>query len=159
VPVDGGRRPRKGGVVGRLHGAAGGLDHGRVARQTCVERPQQTVEPAVAGPRDPERVGHAADLLEIRRVGVRHGPQETDAAVQHELRRGDPGQQRDLGVPVLDREAGLEPQAVPRGAVVGDDLLPRRVDSQRLAAILEGDPQAARPPRAAGGPPPRPPRT
>ena len=68
-------------------------------------------------------------------VGVRERPQQADAGIEHDPTGGDPGEQRDLGVPLLDREGLVVGQLV--GAVIGGhDLLGGEREVDRAAVDL-----------------------
>ena len=94
---------------------------------TCV-RAVRRAEPAeqravvlAGGPVDVQTSGDPAQSRDVVGVRGRHGPQHTDATVEHELGGGHPGQQGDLGVPVLDRQR--RPEAERPDITVRDDVL------------------------------------
>ncbi len=78
------------------------------------------------GPGDAEREGGPAQALDVAGVGRRQGAQHAGAAVEHDPGRGHAGEQRDLRVPVLDRQRGPAGQRPPAARVDLDLLLGRR---------------------------------
>ena len=69
-----------------------------------------------------ERLRRQPEALETLGVGDGDGAEQADVALEHQLGGGHPGHQRDLRVPLLDRQRGaeLEPEAA---VPLGDHLL------------------------------------
>ena len=104
-----------------------------------VERAQELPVGETLGPRHAQRGGLAPEALEVARVGRRHGAQDADLASQHEVGGAHPGEQRDLGVPVLRGEQRAEGDAEAALAVLLDLLLGHR-QGGAAALALERDP-------------------
>ena len=99
-----------------------------------------------------ERAGHAAQTGVVLGPCRRHGAQDPDAGGDHDPGRADPGEEGDLGVPLLDWEGRTEHEAVagrgPVGAEFagGLDLLLRALEgdaSARDLALLAQRPDLA----------------
>ena len=112
-------------VAGPAQQPGAGDDHRGVAGVLGVERADEVGVEQLGGPLDVQRLGGAVHPLHVARVRRRQRAQQADAGVDHQRRGGHPGQQRDLGVPLLDREHPAEAQRPPL-AVDVDLLLGQR---------------------------------
>ena len=88
----------------------------------------------------PECLGGAVQAPYVARVGLRQGAQQPDPGVDHERGRGEAGEQRDLGVPLLDGEELAEREA-PAVALDHDLLLGQRQGHPAASGLtLEAEP-------------------
>ena len=114
-------------------------EHGRLRGVGRVERAEEVRERLLPRPRDVQRLGGAPQPRQRVLVGGRQRAEEADLRVEHELRGGLPGHDRDLRVPALDGERHAVGEPV---VAVGDlDLLvgDRQVDAAlpRLTLLAE----------------------
>jgi hypothetical protein len=91
------------------------------------------------GPRDAERPGGAPQPLDVARVRGRERAQQAHLALAHQVRRAHPGEQRDLGVPLLDRVHRPELQQPP--VVDQVQLLLRQREVDAAPGLLAVQPQ------------------
>ena len=134
-------------------------EQGRVRRVRRVEVADDVARGRALRPRHAQRVRGEAQPLDVTRVRVGQRPQDADAAVQHEPRRAHAGEQRDLRVPLLDRQgraAAQGPHAVgtlldhllrgrqrdaaarPLGRLPEDADLPQQLQRLVRGAVVEG---------------------
>ena len=117
------------------HRGAGG-QHRHVPIVARVQRADEAgvVEPVRPG--DVQRPRGDAQALQRVRVGLGQGAQQAHLRLHHQPRRGHAGQQRNLFVPVLDRQARAERQA-PAAVDHVDFLLgQRQADAATIALAL-----------------------
>ena len=116
-----------------------GHDHRGVGRLRRVERTDEVGVEHLRGPVHLEGPGGAVQALDVAGVGRRQGAQQADPPVDHQGGGGHPGEQGDLGVPLLGVQLGPELQA-PVLARHRDLLLGQR-QGHPAARGLAGQPQ------------------
>ena len=134
--------------AGRPHGEGG------VPRPPRVEGADDVAVAGALRPLHAQGQGAAAQRLQVPRLRRLERAEEAEAAVDHDPRRGHPGEQRHLGVPVLHRQRRLEAQGV-AARRRRRDLLDRHRQADAAALRLAREAQLAHLPqqgeRAVGG--------
>ena len=125
------RRALEEGVAGVSHRVPCLLDQRRLVRQLRIERGHELCERPALGPVHSQAGGSRPQLLHPVGIRAAHRAQQPQSARHHDACRGHPGQQRDLGVPVLVRRAVLELEPV--AAVLG------RIGHHRLGGGVQRD--------------------
>ena len=125
------RRALEEGVAGVPHRVPCLLDQRRLVRQRRIERGHELGERPALGPVHSQAGGSGPQLLHPVGIGAAHRAQQPQPARHHDAGRRHPGQQRDLGVPVLVRRAVLELEPV--AAVLG------RIGHHRLGGGVQRD--------------------
>ena len=118
-----------------------GLQHGEAARIVPIEASEILAVRLPLRPRQAERARPRPERIDRLLVRRRHGPQNPDPRIEHEGCGGHPGHQRELRVPLLDRQ-GLPAldAVVARG--IPHDLLVWEVEARSApqALLLETGP-------------------
>jgi hypothetical protein len=114
--------PVEGRVAGAPEERRRGVQQGQLLRIRSIQAAQVFTVRHVLGPGMVQGPGLSAEVGLGLGIGGRHGPQDPDAGLEHQLRGGHPRHQRDLRVPVFhwQRRAGDDEVVT---SVVGDFLV------------------------------------
>lgn len=117
------------------------MQHGGARRRVSWDGSEVFAVRDAVRPGEPERSDAAVKLGERGGVGRQHRAKDPDPAVKHDPACRHPGEEGQLGVPLLDteREPALDPVAV----LVADNLLFGHVQARTAARPLAGDPELA----------------
>ena len=114
---------------------------GQLARFAAVEGAQERAVRQLGRPASAEGGRLPMEPREGEAIRARHGAQDADLAAEHDVGRDHPGEQRDLGVPVLHGER--RPELQPVAAVLDQHLLLRDGQARPAAGLLQAQPELA----------------